>query len=508
MEKNLEVIRLWALKFSLRQISSAVSLHRETIKKIIGAATSIDSGMTDSPSKEFADRVRALRDKQSKRGNSKKYPDLDWVAVNYELRKKGATLRVLHGEYIANNPKGMSYSAYCDRYRKFAKSHGVVMAQNFSPGMLVQVDYAGDRFPLFENGVEYAKAEIFVGILGYSGLIFAYASKSQTIPDWIAAHDAMFRFFGGAPKIIVCDNLKSAVKTRQHKIAVISAHYKNFADHYGSLVVPARPKKPRDKALVESAVRLITRSFIYPLSKLNVTSLGELNLMILEHVQKINKKNYQGKTWSRISLFEQSERSELIALPNNDYVVPEISRCRVNSSYHIEVDGNKYSVPNACVNKYLDIKAFPSELIFELAGVEVARHQRCPGFREIITNPEHMTESHLKQKMSSENRLNELRQKIGQNAFDFVTKNKTLVYHEQHLHIARNLVCLAQTYAPEIIENACAYCLNVGQYDIEFMTEIAKNGVPEVKIVSDPTKNPIHENIRGKEYYSALGESE
>ena len=208
-------------------------------------------------------------------------PTPDWAVVNREMRRKGVTLFLLWQEYKVNHPEGFLYSWFCDHYREWAGKLDAVMRQEHLVGEKCFVDYCGKTMPVTDRHTgEILQAQIFVGVMGASNYTYAEATFSQTLPDWIGSHIRMLEYFGACPEILVPDNLKSGVSKTCRYEPDTNPSYHAFATHYSIAVIPARSRKPRDKAKVEVNVQGIERRILAPLRHHTFFSIGEINQAI------------------------------------------------------------------------------------------------------------------------------------------------------------------------------------------------------------------------------------
>src|SRR5208283_4661924 len=257
MRQAREIIRL---KFSAglptreiaRRLGLAPSTVRETLSRLesAGLAWPLPEGLSDG---ELEAALYANR--RGKRGH-RRLPEPDWPAIHRELKRKHVTLLIVWDEYIAENPSGYSYSRFCELYRAFEAKLSVTMRQTHAAGERLFVDYAGDGVPVVIDRLtgEIRMTQIFVAVLGASSFTFARATWTQTLPDWIAAHVRAFEAIGGVPELIVPDNAKTAIVKASFYDPQVNRTYAEMAAHYGTAILPARPRKPRDKAKVEQAV--------------------------------------------------------------------------------------------------------------------------------------------------------------------------------------------------------------------------------------------------------------
>ena len=255
----------------------------------------------------------------------------DWAGLARELKRPGVTMMILWEEYREINQDGYGYSRFCDLLRGFERRLTPVMRQHHVAGDKAFVDYSGKRIGIIDPTTgEIREAEIFVGVLGASNLTYAEATWTQALPDWTGAHVRMFRFFGGAPKLLVPDNLKSGVAKASFYDPEINRTYGALAAHYSVGVLPARPYKPRDKAKVEAGVRFAQTYILGRLRALTFFSLAECNEAIKLVMQRMNERPMRHLGLSRRELFEKIEREALTALPAEDWEFAEWRRARVN----------------------------------------------------------------------------------------------------------------------------------------------------------------------------------
>ena len=249
----------------------------------------------------------------------------DWKVVHRELRKKGVTLQLLWREYREEQSKGLGYSQFCHYYQRYVKSITPVMRQIHKAGEKIFVDYAGMKMPWIDVTTgEIHEAEIFVGCLGASQYIYAEASATQQLPDWIQSHIRLFEYVGGVSEMIVPDNLKAGVTKAHRYDPDINANYQHLGEHYGVAIVPARVVEPKDKAKVESAVSIVERQILAPLRHITFTSIGEMNAAIQHRLVALNNQPFQKMKTSRRELFEALDKPVLKPLPE---CCPAHSRC-------------------------------------------------------------------------------------------------------------------------------------------------------------------------------------
>ena len=357
MRKIRQVLRLaWEAGLGHRQIGLSLSMSPTTVGEYVRRAKS--AGLSWPVPVDWDDgRLEACLYPYPPAAADAEQPLPDWAEVYREYRRKGVTLQLLWEEYKEVHPEGIQYSQFCDRYRTWVGKLDLVMRQNHRAGEKLFVDYAGQTVPVVEPATgEMREAQIFVASLGASHYTYAEATWSQGLPDWIASHIRCLEFLGCVPALLVPDNLKSAVTKPCWYEPIANATYEDFADHYGSAILPARVRRPKDKAKVENAVLLVGRWILARLRHHTFFSLAELNVAIADLLKDLNTKPFKKIPDCRQVLFEQLDRPAMKPLPGERYAYAEWKRARVNIDYHVEVLGHYYSVPYQLVKQELDVR--------------------------------------------------------------------------------------------------------------------------------------------------------
>jgi transposase len=273
-------------------------------------------------------------------------PEPDWIFMHREMRKKSVTLELLWQEYKGAHPDGYQYSWFCERYRQWAGKLSVTMRQTHTPGEKLFVDYAGQTLPVIDGLTgEIRHAQLFVAVLGASNYTYAEATWTQQLSDWIGSHVRTFEFIGGVTEILVPDNLKSGVKHPSYYDPELNPAYRDLAAHYGVTVLPARSRKPRDKAKVENGVLVVERWILARLRNQHFFSLEEANRAISALLANLNQRPFKKLPGCRHSAFAELDRPALKALPADRYQFAEWKIARVGIDYHVEIAGHYYSTP-------------------------------------------------------------------------------------------------------------------------------------------------------------------
>lgn len=397
MLKIKEVFRLaFESKLSARQIARALNTSHTVInrylKRLKKSGFSYEELMACSD-KEVLSLLFNLEAKPSK------YPTPDWNSVHEEMqRHKHVTLELLHEQYARDYPNGhYGYTWFCNHYKAYTKKLSPSMRQVHKAGEKVFIDFSGLRMPIADplsGDVSYA--EIFVAVLGASGYPFVIAVPSQKKADFIAAHNAMFKAFGGVPELLVPDNLKSAVTKADRYEPDINPDYAKMAAHYGCAIMPARSRKPQDKALVEHGVKLTQRWILARLRHQTFFSIAQLNNAIGELMPLYRNKKMKHLEKSRQELFDTIDKPALRALPATEYEHKEFKLLKVSFDYHVGLDHAFYSVPYQLIHKQVEVWYSATTISICYEGKEVATHPRLNKRGAYSTQTVHMSSAHQK----------------------------------------------------------------------------------------------------------------
>lgn len=429
----------------------------------------------------------------------------EWPVLHSELKRKGVTLSLLWEEYKAGHPEGYQYSQFCEMYRRWRGMLSVWMRQTHKAGEKLFVDYAGQSVDVVDGSTgEVHQAQIFVAVLGASSYTFAEATWSQSLPDWIGSHMRAFAFLGGSPEIVVPDNLRSGVSKPCRYDPDINPTYQDMATHYGVAVIPARVRKPKDKAKAESGVLLVERWVLARLRNRTFFSLAELNLTIAQLLEQLNNRPFKKLPGSRRELFEKLDRPALKPLPSEPYQYAEWQKARVNIDYHVEVDRHYYSVPYQLVGKSLDLRVTSRTLECFHRGRRVASHALSFRKGRHTTLPEHMPEAHRQYLEWTPERLQRWAAETGPSTKELARAIMDSRPHpQQGFRAVLGILRLGKTYGDQRLEAACRRALDIKATSFKSVQSILKNGMdqkPLTKGRSDP--EPItHQNIRGSLYY-------
>ena len=436
-------------------------------------------------------------------------PEPDWGHIHRELqRHKGVTLQLLWLEYRAVHPNGYQYSWFCERYKAWRGQLDVVMRQVYRAGEKAFVDYAGPKFPVVDRSTgEERDAMVFVGVLGASNHTFVDVTWSRSLPDWTMSHVRMFEFWGGVPELVIPDNEKAAVREASRYEPDLNPTYQELASHYGTTVLPARPRSPRDKAKAEAAVQNVERWIMAPLRNQTFFSLGELRGAIAPLLATLNERPFEKTDGSRRSWFEDLDRPALKPLPARRYEYAEWRKARVNIDYHIQAGHALYSVPYPLARREVDVRITAHAVEVFHKHRRVAAHLRIHRKGGYATEPSHMPAAHRAHAGWTPSRLIAWGRKTGPHTAAFVERLlKSRPHPEQGYRSCLGLMKLLRAYSAERLEAACGRALDIGTLSYRSVKSILATGLDQAgeddqHALSLPAE---HAHIRGPEYYTTL----
>lgn len=430
-------------------------------------------------------------------------PEPDWQEIHAELRKKGVTLALLWQEYKLTNPKGYQYSWFCENYTRWHGKTDWVMRQHHLAGEKLFVDFSGTTLPITDRHTgEITQAQIFVAVMGASNYTFVRALASQKVEDWILGHVKAFEFLGGCPEIVVPDNLKSGVTKACKYEPQIQSTYAEMAAHYGVAIVPARVRKPKDKAKAEGGVLLVLRWILARLRNETFFSLHEVNRAIEPLLVLLNERPFRKMEGSRRSLFLSIDQPALKPLPEMPYEFAHWKRGKLHPDYHVEVGDHFYSAPYTLIGQELDVRWTLSTVEIFHNNIRVASHLRAMSGRRHTTLPEHRPESHQQMEFSPE-RFMRWARKYGSATEAMVEKVMQRRQHvEQSYRSLMGILRLGETYGGDRLEKACRRALMIESYSYKSIASILKSGLDQqdMEPMEDKTL-PLHGNVRGSTYF-------
>lgn len=426
----------------------------------------------------------------------------DFAKLHAELKRPGVTRLLLWQEYKAACPDGFQYSAFCEHYRRWLSTQDIVLRQHHQPGDKCFVDYAGHAVGIIDRHTGAVReAQVFIAVLGASSYTYAEATWTQQLPDWLGSHVRALEFFGGSPAAFVPDNLKSGVAKAHRYDPALNPAYQDFAEHYGVAILPARARKPRDKAKVEVAVQVIERWILAALRDRQFFSLAELNRAIRELLDRISARPFTKREGSRASFFEEIDRAALRGLPAKSYQYATWKKAKVHLDYHVEVERAYYSVPYKLVGQTVDVRLTAHTLEIFHRGKLVAAHARAVKRGVFSTLGEHRPAQHTAVIALTHERLIERAAAIGPATVEVMQRSRMSRRHpDEALRANQGILRLALDFSPERLEAAAARALELNVCSYRAMRALI-TATTEGASAAQQTLALDHENVRGGSYF-------
>lgn len=433
----------------------------------------------------------------------------DWSHVHHELHRPGVTLQLLWIEYKERHPDGYQYSQFAERYKAWARHLRAVMRQTHRGGEKLFVDFAGPTLPITDPRTGLVQqAQLYVAAMGASSYTYLDVLASQSTAEWLAAGVRCLEFLGGAPQVLVPDNLKAAVIKAHRFEPQLNRSYQDFAAHYSLAIVPARPYHPRDKAIAEVAVQVAERWVLARLRNVTLTSIGQARDAVAALGEELNERPFQKRGGCRRSAFQDLDRALLRALPVHRYEYASWSRPKVGIDYHVEVERHFYSVPYTLIGEHVDARLTATTLEVLHRGRRVAAHARSFARGGHTTVAEHMPSSHRHHAEWTAERVLRWSRETGPQTAAFMAVVMQRRHHpEQAFRTCLWLKSLAKRYGDDRLEAAAARALTIGASTGRSIDSILRSGLDQQPLLTviPGTAPPWHENVRGSGYYSDIG---
>ena len=508
VRKIKEILRLkWESRLSNRAIARACKLSSSTVSEYIQRATRaglswpLPEGLGDE---ELNHKLFPQADQASEL--QKALPD--WEQVHRELRKRGVTLKLLWTEYCEQFPDVVGYTQYCEHYRRWSRQLSPSMRLPHKGGEELEVDYAGMTLSIVNSETgEITQAQIFVATLAASSYTYAEAQSSQTLPNWIGGHVRAFAFFGGLPRLLKPDNLKAGVKSPCYYEPDINPTYQEMAEYYGVGVLPTRVRKPKDKPSVENGVQNVERWVLAPLRKQIFFSVTEANQAMKPLLAALDNRRMEHLGKSRRELFEELDRPALRPLPNEPYEIATWKTAKVNIDYHVEFEKHFYSVPSRLLRAQVEIRA--TERLVEIyhQGSLVAVHLRVASLGKYSTLREHMPANHrfvldtTGATSGTAERLLCWGQQVGPLTAQFIQAIlASRRYPEQAYRSCLGILSLSHKHNQQAMETASQRMLNAHLLSYRDL-KAELDALAKAALSAEQLPLPLHENVRGKNYY-------
>jgi transposase len=432
-------------------------------------------------------------------------PVPEWSEVQAELRRPNVTLQLVWQEYRQRHPEGYSYSRFCELYQAWAGTLEPVLRQVHEPGHKLFVDWAGQTVPI-RNASDgtITQASLFVAVLGASNKTFIQAFANQQLGSWIAAHVRAWEFLGGVARLTIPDNPKTAVLRPCRYEPQIHRSYLDLAEHYGTVILPARVRRPRDKAHVETGVQIAQRQILAALRDRTFFSVAELNEALRPRLEQLNAQPFQKLEGSRDSWFATLEKPRLLPLPATAFAMATWSQATVNIDYHVIVDKHGYSVPHSLIHQTVDVRLTETTVEVLRHGQRVAAHARSFRAGQFTTLEEHRPKAHQRHLQWTPSRIVEWARKSGPACGQVVEQILASRPHpEQGFRSCMGIIRLGKAAGSERLEAACRRALHFDTCSYTSLKSILDHQLDREPLQTElALPSPSHENVRGGDYYN------
>lgn len=509
MEKIREIVRLHEkCSFSLRKIELTLNVSRPKVTEVIRKIC--ESGYTFEKIKTMSD-LKLLEILSPQKAVKNKAESLAEKFPEYikELKKPGVTIQLLWEEYIKENPDGLKSTQFGTYFQKWRADDKISMHIDHIAGDKMFIDYTGKKMEYLDLTTgQKVQTEIYVSILPASQLTYAEASISQNQEDFMRSTERAIWYYGGVPSALVPDNLKSGVIKANIWEPQINPLFADFAEYYRTAVLPARARKPKDKAHVENAVKIIYTRIFAPLRNEIFYSLEELNKAILIKLEDHNNRKLSKMTVSRRQLFEEVEKKELKMLPVEPYPHKEFQNGRAGFNYHIELKEDKhyYSVPYLLRGKEVKLIYDDRNVAIIHNNMRIVQYRRNRQAHKYTTKNEHMPDKHRFAEDWNPDKFKWWAGNIGEQTQYTITHILESKKHpEQAYKSCMGILSLAKKYGNDLLELACRKAINIDYINYGYISDEIKKIQEQYKQKEDSKQMSLllerHENIRGKECY-------
>jgi len=485
MRKIRDVLRYrHSAGLSLEAIAGALNISKGVVAKYLRLATvagltwPIPDALDDAALEKLLYRQSAAREPT--------FAEPDYALVHQELKKKGVTLTLLWEEYRqAVGDRGYQYTAFCTRYRDWAGKLKRSMRQIHRAGEKLFADYAGPTVPIVDASTgEICPASIFVAVLGASSYTFACATPGQTQADWLTGMSRALTFIGGVPPLIVPDNPRALVSGPDRYEPELNRATAEFAHHYDTVILPARPRKPQDKAKVESGVQVVERWIIARLRHRRFFSVAEVDAAVAELLLALNTRPFKKLPGSRQEAFALVDAPYLRPLPVSTFVIAEWKKATVNIDYHVEFERNYYSVPHQLIHQVVELRITRRTVEVLAKGKRVASHPRSSLKGHYATLAEHMPAAHRAHAEWSPGKLLTWAASVGPSTAELVKRLLMEKKHpEQGYRACLGLMRLTRNHGQTRMEAACERALAVGAHRYRSVASILEKGLDRQPIL-------------------------
>lgn len=505
MSKVRQIMKLYSQGVGKRKIAGRLCISKNTVRQYLEALHKLEKPWDELQKLPDHDLNQLLHPPQQHIVDERKKQLFDFFPeMEKQLRRRGMTVAYQFREFKTRFPGAYGETAFYKYYNQWKKKVYPSMHIEHKVGDKMYVDFAGATLPYVDEATgELKKSQVFVAILGWSQYAYVEAMQNQTAEEFIAACENALHFFKGAPLAIVPDNLKSAVFRANKYEPELNENFRSFAEHYRIAILPARSRKPQDKAHVENMVKLTYQSIYTNIPETEIVTLAELNNRISKHLSAFNSKLLTGKNCSRHDQW-LLELPTLQTLADSKYEMRKIKQVTVMKNGHIYLteDQHYYSVPFELIGKKLKLQYSRSIVeVFDKYQL-IAVHQRIRSAHTYSTVPEHMPPQH--RYLTEWNPAFFLEKA---RAIDPIVEyyiNQVLirkVHPEQAYKSCQGILSFGKRVGNLRLIKACKRAHEIGYYNYKTIEDILKKHLDKYEEDPLPDKMPSHDNIRGGNYY-------
>ncbi len=506
MRKVKKIFKLYTQDISKRTISSQTGISRNTVSKYIDFFQRYKLTGYEVSSMTIEELSILFRSEEKPKTTRLSILEQYFPYFDKELKRTGVTRYLLWEEYISKHPDGFGRSQFFYWYSQWRKEVSPVMHFEHKAGDKLFIDFTGKKLTIVdEHTGEIQELEMFVCVLGSSQYTYVEACPSQKKVDFIRCIENALWYYGGVPKALVVDNLRAAVTKSSRYEPKINETFADFAEYYGTTVLPTRAYKPRDKAIVENAVRIIYTRVFAPLRNQTFHDLVSINKAILEQLEQHNNMSFRGRSYSRTSLFKEVESQTLDPLPSKKYELKDYANGTVHKNSHIYLSKDKhyYSAPYQYIGKKVRIVFSNSVVEIYYKQERIAIHTRIRSKYQYSTIDEHIPSFHRFVSEWSPEKFIGWAGHIGEECKYFITKILDKKQHpEQSYKSCLGVLHLAKKVGNSRLNNACKRALSYQAYNYKIIERILEKGWDTIEEPTEETTEiPYHKNIRGRNYY-------
>lgn len=497
MRQIRELLRLhYEEGLSQRVLARSQGVARCTVERLLKRFSASGLAWPPEPAMTDEELERRLYSGHAHQGAAKSCVRPNYAAIAPELARKGVTRRLLWAEYRDRQPDGIGYTVFCDELGAFLADRDLAYRHDHVPGEKAYFDFAGLTLR-YHAGDSVAPAHIFVAALGWSNAIFAYAYANETAQSWLDGQHRAFVAFGGVSKIAVPDNPKALIAKADRFEPKLSAVYRDFARHYEVVVIPARVRKPKDKAAVEGAVKVVEMRILASARDRVFASLEVLNDWLAEGLTALNSAPFQKRVGSRAKQLVE-ERQHLAPLPATRFEIATYLARKVARDYHVDVQRQYYSVPYAHVGQAVEVRLTQTHVEVLQRDQRLALHRRMSPSQRFVTDPAHMPAHH---RAYADPKIVHRAAAIGRGTVAFIEALFAKRRHpEQAIRSAQGVLGLVRDHGAAAVEAACTRACELDTIGYEHVRRLLLSASTQLPL---PLTPQTHEHIRGSAYFSA-----